>query len=173
MESDTEYERQQEWIQTENRIEDENDLRRSKERQLSEAWLEGVETGDYSKMLAHVGFTGIGCVSDPPAPASKFATEVQRLRWELNSATRLKPEWCHSWQSMIGWLDLQNPEASLVILNRMLNELTFVSEHLRPRKQGIDLNAFAQLEFAREILKIRDRIHVLESELRAAQSQQL
>jgi hypothetical protein len=158
----------------ERRWDEEADDRRSRDRDEREAWLTGVETGDYTGWYAKIGRSP--SEYQPQSESSPTFTEqfdrlVAQVQGALSGADSLPDAPRSKWLLQIDVINPNQPQYGLIFVRTIIGELVQMrfGEH-RPRRQGIDLNLAAQIEFDLQIQRILDRLGQLETWLKVAAS---
>jgi hypothetical protein len=169
---DAEEERRWEEIRDENRRQDEAEFRQRMAQQERKAYVDGVETGDYTLWYHHIGrlpqesAQGTGSGSGPSSYEHPVHSYVRAVRTALNGAHRVPPIWRDEWLFDLGLIKPERPQNALVTVQGIIRQATDMRDVLRPRRQGMDLGLSrytATIEYDTQIRVILDQLQQLKA----------
>jgi hypothetical protein len=174
---DAEEERRWEEIRDENRRQDEAEYQRRRDQQEIEAYVEGVETRDYSRWYLRADLfpqefaqgTGSGSGSYEH-PVHSY---VRAVRTALNGAQRVPPILRDKWLFDLGLIRPERPQNALVTVQGIICQVTDMRDALRPRRQGMDLDLSqytATIEYDAQIRVVLDQLQQLKAYLASTAS---
>jgi hypothetical protein len=166
-------------IRDENRRQDEAEYQRRRDQQEIEAYVEGVETGDYTRWYLHTNLfpekfaQGAGSGSGSSSYEDPVHSYVRAVRTALNGAQRVPPIWREKWLFDLGLIRPERPQNALVTVQGIIREVTDMRDALRPRRQGMDLDLSqytATIEYDAQIRVVLDQLQQLKAYLASTAS---
>jgi hypothetical protein len=173
---DAEEERRLEKIREENRRQDEAEDQRRRDQQEREAYLKGVETGDYTSWYPHIGRspqelaqgTGTGSGSGPSSYEHPVRLCGRAVRTALNRAHRVPRTSRDKWLFDLELIKPERPQNALITVQGIIRQVTDMRDVLRPRRQGMDLDLSqrtARIEYDAQVRVILDQLQQLKAYL--------
>jgi hypothetical protein len=174
---DAEEERRWEDIRDENRRQDEAEDQRRRAQQEREAYLEGVETEDYTRWYVHTGLFPQEFAQETGSGSSSYEhpiySYVRAVRTALNGAQRVPPIWRDRWLFDLGLIRPERPQNALVTVQGIIRQVSDVRDVLRPGRQGMDLDRsqyMATIEYDAQIRVVLDELQQLRAYLASTAS---